>query len=222
MNDADNNVNNSSQTGAQGDSAAAAATTESPQAPGSGQVLTTQPQATLQARLDDTAARMAGTEKLSPEVATMVTSLINGATTSSLTRTLMQATLDFINKYGPGCNVADDDGARGHISYYRNVQNYINNAPEDFRTGFGALMRVISDQSGENRAFGARYLFRFVPTMRMSPPDRRGLELLFTALVVLSTPNGRAQAKRQVDLQKVAESALNSNGGQRLIGYFSI
>lgn len=188
---------------------------------GSGTVLTANASAELEAKLAQAATLAAGTEVLSPALAGAVSLLLETPTTTLLTRGLLQHVLEYIRETGPTANLTLSDGARKHVLLFRDVQNYLNNAPADFRKGFSMLLRVIAEQKS-NGVFSPRFLFRFVPSMSLNNNDRRALELLFQALVDLSTASGRATALTQVDLNKVASQALNGEGAQRLIGFFMV
>lgn len=194
---------------------------ENTAAAGSGEVLSAAPQVTLQAKLDKSAATLIGTEDLSPEVAARVTDLLRSGETSPATKSILESVLNFMRETGPNCNISGEDGARKHLSLYRDVQHYINKAPADFRRGLGAVLRIINDQK-KNGVFGPRFLFRFVQDMKASPKDIEGLYLLFQALVDLSNPDGRAKTIRQTDLTKIGASALTAEGSQNLVGFFTI
>lgn len=195
--------------------------TQDASAPGSGSVVTPNANETLNAKLAQVARQQAGTEPLADDLAAAVTAHLSDGNISALSKSVVQSTLDFMRDLGPTCNVDPKDGARRNVVYYRDLQNYINNAPNDFRKGFGMLLRIIADQRKAG-VFSQRFLFRFVPFMAMAAKDRRGLEYLFSALADLAPASGRAQALRQVDLNKVGEFSLNGEGAQRLVGYFNI
>jgi hypothetical protein len=191
------------------------------EAAGSGTLVTPGAQQQLETKLADAGQTLPGTGHLTTETAVAVSALLQDPATTPLTRSLLQTTLAFSVDLGPGCNVPEAEGARRHILYYRDLQNYFNNAPADFRAGAQMLLRLMNDLR-QNGVFSERYLFRFIPNMRMENKDRTGLEMLFTSLVALSQGNGRAQTLKQIDLGKLGEMALNEAGTQNLIGFFSI
>lgn len=219
MNDSDNNASLSDSSAT--DASSSPTTTAAPAAAGSGTVTTVNATAELEAKLAQAEQLAAGTEVLSPELAAAVSLTLTAPTTTAITQQLLRHVLDYIRETGPNANLTLTDGARQHVLLYRDVQNYLNNAPGDFRKGFSMLLRIIAEQK-KNGVFSPRFLFRFVPSMSLNSNDRRALELLFQAVVDLSQASGRATALTQVDLNKVASQALNGEGAQRLIGFFAV
>jgi len=133
---------------------------------------------------------------------------------------MLQAVLSYMRDTGANSNLSADAGARKQVTLYRELQNYINNAPVDFRKGFGTVLRIIADQKKDG-VFSPRFIFRFAKDLKMSNNDRQGMESLFVALVSLSEPNGRAAALRQVDLARVGAQSLNAEGAQKLTSFFA-
>jgi len=187
-------------------------------APGSGTIANVAPQATLQTKLTAAAVTLAGMEDLSATCASTVSEVLAAAT--PLTKNMLQAVLSYMRDTGANSNLSADAGARKQVTLYRELQNYINNAPVDFRKGFGTVLRIIADQKKDG-VFSPRFIFRFAKDLKMSNNDRQGMESLFVALVSLSEPNGRAAALRQVDLARVGAQSLNAEGAQKLTSFFA-
>lgn len=187
----------------------------------SGQVLGSDPHQALKAKLDQAAMTVPGSKQLPVELATEVNAYHASAQASLLGKTLVYGVMDFIEQTGPHANISADQGARLHVQLYRNLQNFLNNAPDDFRRCFSLVLRIIASQR-KSGVFSARFLFRFVPSMSLANSDRIGLELLFHALTDLSRPESRAAVLKQVDLARAGGAALSADGTQRLIAYFAV
>lgn len=187
---------------------------------GAGTVLSASPQADLHAKLAKNTPIMAGSEQLSPVLRFDVNTFLTSAENSSSSASLIGSVVDYMRQTGPTSNIAPADGARLHVTLYRNIQSYLNRAPDDFRSGFGLLLRIMADQK-KNGVFSPRFMFRFVPYMKLSNADRQGLELLFQSMADLSSNESRAAALTQVDIGKVTSAALLEDGAQRFISFFT-
>lgn len=191
-------------------------------AAGSGAIVNDAPQATLQAKLDRSQTFINGTEDLSPELAERVSGMIRDGETSPATKAVLTAVLRYMRDTGPNTNLASpEDGARMFLALYRDVQHYIDFAPADFRKGLGAVLRIVNDQKKAG-VFGPRYMFRFVPHLKVSTKDHAGISLLFETLSALANPDGRATMVRQVNFPKLGGTALSEQGVQNLVGFFNI
>lgn len=192
--------------------------TTSTEPTGSGELINPGAQAVLEKNLAKTQAKIDGMEDLSEAALVSLRATLEGATGE--TQSMLTSVLEYMRATGVHANLQPGVGARLHTVLYRNLQNYVNNAPADFRKGFGALLRIVADQK-KSGVFSPRYIFRFVKEMTLAHKDRQGLEAFFETLVALSEANGRAQSLKQVDLAKVSSMCLNANGAQRLIGFFA-
>ena len=58
-------------------------------------------------------------------------------TATALTKSTISSVLLYMHETGASSNLQPGAGARKQMALYRELQNYINNGPDDFRKGFG-------------------------------------------------------------------------------------
>lgn len=189
-------------------------------APGAGVLITPNSNETLAAKTVQVEPRPKGMDLLSEEIATHTAKVLE--TCTPLTRSILTITMAYLEEMGQFANLAPGEGMRKQKSLYRELINYLNNAPDDYRRGFGGVLRIINDQKSGSNAFSPRMLFRFVPEMDLNNTDRLNLEMFFQALVILCEPSGRASALKQVDLGRLASLTLAESGRSKLISFFAI
>lgn len=186
---------------------------------GDGVVVTEDAQAKLEETLASADKEHALVGDLNPALADEIIAFLPKA--SPLTKMVINSLLQYVNETGPTSNLQPGAGARKQAVLFAELRNYINNAPEDFRKGFGTILRIFNDQQVAG-VFSPRYLFRFVKEMNLSNKDRTALEYLFQGLVTLSDASSRATALKQVDLPKIGATALNENGTKRFRDFFAV
>ncbi len=187
-------------------------------APGAGTLLNPQADAQLQTRLVAT-KRLEGIELVSENTSAAISALMAGGT--ELSRSIVTAFLTYAVETGPHSNLSKGEGPRKCAGLYRELRNYLNNAPEDFRRGFGAVLRIMNDLSKGDAAFSPKMLFRFMPDMVELPPaQHRGAQMLLRALMSLANPDGRAAALKQTNLGALGDASLKPEGKNNLITFF--
>lgn len=128
--------------------------------------------------------------------------------------------LDYLEKMKPGQPVDVNTGGRLQVSLFKTLQGIINTEPVMFEKTMTLFLGLYEDFSKEGRAFHPRFINRFHEVMNLNSEERKSFALWHAAFLKLANPNGRKQAVKMIDLNKVFHHGLTEEGRQRITSFF--
>lgn len=128
--------------------------------------------------------------------------------------------LDYLEEMKPGKPIDPVKGGRLQVTLFKTIQAMINTEPLDFEKVFALFLGLYEVFSKENGAFHPRYINRFHEVMNLDAEERRAFSLWHAAFLKLANPNGRQQAVKMIDLNKVFHEGLDEGGIQRITSFF--
>lgn len=128
--------------------------------------------------------------------------------------------LDYLEKMKPGKPVNTEEGGRLQVSLFKTLQGIINTEPVMFEKTMTLFLGLYEDFSKEGQAFHPRFINRFHEVMNLNTEERKSFSLWHAAFLKLANPNGRKQAVKMIDLNKVFHHGLTEEGRQRITSFF--
>ena len=133
--------------------------------------------------------------------------------------------MDYVNKMRPRKPISTSDGVRMQVQLYRQMQNVVNNNPENFRETFTAVLRLIEEfDTFTNPAGGTDYgafhdtcLYRFDADITLSPNDRKAFRNFMNLIKLLGPIKSREIARKQVDPIKSLKFGFSPDGVERVM-----
>jgi len=126
----------------------------------------------------------------------------------------------YIVDMNPGRTMTTVDGSRNQVILFRAIRSIIEFTGSDFQIAFATLLRFFDEY--KNGVFGERYVFRFMESVSLSPEERRAYERIVTLLKITSSAQGRKEALRQVNFQKILQYSFTEEGKQKVLGFFNV
>lgn len=133
---------------------------------------------------------------------------------------LTQVLDEYVVEMRPGRGMPEEVGARQQTLLATVlVNNVFGAAKEDFGPG----MKTLLDTIKENRdgAFGEKYVYRFVASMRVSTERRALFEDLLT-IALTTSDQGVQAAKKQIDIKKFIDRIADERIIENLQSYYKV
>lgn len=117
--------------------------------------------------------------------------------------------------------VSEDEGVKAQTSLWRMIEFVLRKDGQAFTVLFSHLLSMMAAER-RGGVLDERLRYRFFGALRLGQTEARNFEGILSALLTLSSPQNRANAIKQVDLQRVFLNYSDKAAEARVIEYFGL
>lgn len=119
----------------------------------------------------------------------------------------------------PGKVTTETEGVRAQQGLWNALRNMIENSGNDFDQAFATVVRMFKEHGGPRQVFHEAYIFRFAEHMTMGKEDITAFQSLINIIKLLAKSNSKADAIRQLDVDRALGSTYSEQGRNRIIAF---
>lgn len=119
----------------------------------------------------------------------------------------------------PGKVTTEAEGVRAQQGLWNALRNMIENSGNDFDQAFSTVVRMFKEHGGPRQVFHEAYVFRFAEHMTMGKEDITAFQSLINIIKLLAKSNSKADAIRQLDVDRALGSTYSEQARNRVIAY---
>jgi hypothetical protein len=131
--------------------------------------------------------------------------------------------IDAVKKYmfdmAPGKTMDTTTGVAHQINLFRAIRSIIDFSGDEFQLTFVALLRLFDEH--KDGVFHERCIFRFMENITLNTDDQRAFERIINLIKIAAPVQGRAEALKQVNMQKTLQYTFTDVGKNRVLGFFN-
>lgn len=159
----------------------------------------------------------AGEVVLSTEMEKLITRIKD--TNNNIAINAIDAVVKYMVDMAPGKTMDTSTGVAHQISLFRAIRSIIDFSGNEFQLTFVALLRLFDEH--KNGVFHERCIFRFMENITLNTDDRRAFERIINLIKIAAPVQGRAEALKQVNMQKTLQYTFTDIGKNRVLGFFN-
>lgn len=132
----------------------------------------------------------------------------------------MQRLEEYVKVMAPGRPTSTVEGAAAQRTLWHALKLMLTRDGNEFVHHYSETLRVIHEN--RNGCFHARYVFRFLDSVNLTPSDRNNFERLLNLMIRTCDPATRQLAMRQVDLRTSLSGLSDERQRQKVVAYYAL